>query len=432
MLHPSLEVLITGNQKVPVSYTNSGDSNMYYYKKDKKVETDVFTPTSAWLYVLQCINSNTYGNVSFLYSEASVFCSVVRCFLVQYIPNIHEIPCGAYGKLDDYLDFSCPYWLRLPLGKKLKSISVDSLNWTDLPPFFPSVCIDESPIQFFNFSKNYNWIQNSYLYNFLQQTPLSATFKKLKTFDLSQNNLISVPNGTLPNLEVLNIASNSIRFDNESLCERYPRLTTLSIAQNNLSYMFSDIISGCKYIQHLDLSGNFFNLSEHPINIVNNYMLSTIDLDNNKINILPSSFTMQLDKIVEYKRDHNITGELEVKISKNNLLCMCTHETVEFIRWFKNTAVLISDKDQITCSSLQGMKLVNLVAIDSFTAKCLDPNRKIIVQTIIVTTCVILFLLLTATVYRYRWRIQFTSVKTLINCSIRKTNLPFIMTTILT
>ena len=304
------------------------------------------------------------------------------------------------------------------------------------------------------------------------------------------NGLTSVPNGTLPKLEFLNIASNNT---DESLCQKYPKLKTISIAQNNLSFVFHDIFTGCKYLGYIDLSGNFSNLYEHPINIHNNYMLSTNDLKNKEIDILPSSFTTQLDNISKYKKDHNITGELKVIINKNNLLCLCTHETIESIHWFKNTADVIFEKEQfiylfgvlrrfqhctghittgswkgrgnqyiefarvvycklptngkqlpafphkaftgieprpqrwearvlplchrgpfeneqVTCSSLHGVKLLNLIPVDAFTTTCFHPNSNIILHSIIGMACVIIVILIAA-VYRYRWRIQFTSLK---------------------
>ena len=126
----------------------------------------------------------------------------------------------------------------------------------------------------------------------------------------------------------------------------YPNFKNLSIAQNKLSYMYPDIFRGCKCLEHIDLSGNVYNLSEQPINIDNNHMLSTVNLNSNNIDILPSNFTKKLDKIVKHKKG------LEVKINNNSLLCLCTPETIQFMYWFKNTRVVISDKDQIICSSL--------------------------------------------------------------------------------
>ena len=134
-------------------------------------------------------------------------------------------------------------------------------------------------------------------------------------------------------------------------------------------------------------------------------MLSTVNLNSNNIDILPSNFTKQLDEIVKYKT------WLEVGISNNSLLCMCTHETIGFIDWFQNTRVMISDKDQITCTSLQGVMLLNRIVISVFKSTCFPSNIMIITHTIIATTCVILIVILVLTVFRYRWRIQFNLIK---------------------
>ena len=134
-------------------------------------------------------------------------------------------------------------------------------------------------------------------------------------------------------------------------------------------------------------------------------MLSTVNLNNNNIDILPANFTNQLDEIGKHKMG------LMVHISNNSLVCMGTHETIEFINWFKNTKVVISDKDQITCTSLQGVKLLNMIVIDDFQSACFPSNTMVIAHTIIATTCVILIVILIPVVHRYKWRIQFNFIK---------------------
>ena len=405
LMHPSLEIVNFGNQGQDYISHSSEMKNSYYSRLQQKTPSQQHTATQ---YAFWCINSNTNENISFLFMNSSVFCSVVRCFLGQHLLYWQDISCDVYGKIEDYIDFSCPYFIKLPVLKRLKTLTGAFLNWINVPsqmtPF--EFCFDTLLLQYINFSNNKNWIHNSLFFDLLQKPSLSAIFNKVKIFDLSHNNLMSFPSGRLPKLEILNVASNNIHILNKSLCDMYPNLRNVSIAQNKLSYLFPDFFRGCKYLEHIDLSGNLFNLSEYPINIDNNHMLRTVNLNSNNIDILPPNLTKQLDEIAKNKIG------LEVKISNNNLLCMCTHETLEFIDWFKNTRVVIPEKDQITCSSLQGIKLLNTIVTDDFKSTCFPSNIMVIVYTIVGMTCVIIIVMFSAAIYRYRWRIQFNMIKT--------------------
>ena len=405
IMHPSLEIVNFGHQGEGYVRHNSEMSNSYHIKLDETAPSPQHARTQ---YAFQCVNSYAKGNVSFLFINSSVFCRVVRCFMGQHSLYWHHIPCEVFGKIEDYIDFSCPYFIRLPILKKLKVLTADFLNWVNLPSQVTAfeVCFGTSLLRFLDFSNNKNWIHNSLYYGFFQQLSLTSVFQEMKTLDLSHNSLISMPKGILPKLEILNVASNNIHISNESLCNMYPNFKNLSIAQNKLSYIFPDIFSRCENLERIDLSGNFLNLSEHHINIDNNHVLSTVNLNSNNIDILPSNFTNQLDEIVKYKNG------LEVSINNNSLSCMCTPETVQFINWFKNTRVVISHKDQIICSSLQRVKLLHTIDIDEFKSTCFPSNIKTIVYTVTGMMSVVIIVSLIAAVYRYRWRIQFKIIKT--------------------
>ena len=404
ILHPSLEVLNLGHQGEGYVSNSSEMINSYHNKLDEKN----LHLHSRIQYAFQCINNHTDGNVSCLVTKSTVFCAVVRCFMGQHSSYWQQIPCKVFGTIKDYLDFSCPYFIRLPILKRLKTVKADFLNWISIPSTLTAFefCLSPTVLQYIYISNNKNWIHNSLYYGFLQKRPLSSILNEIQTVDISENSLVSFPNGTLPKLETLNAASNNIHISNESLCIKYPNLKILSLAQNNLSHLFSDIFIGCKYLEYIDLSRNFLNLSDNTLNINNNHMLGTVNLSSNKIDILPSYFTSQLDKISEKNR------RLEININNNNLLCMCTHETTEFIAWFQKTRVAISDKDQISCSTPEGVRLLNMIAIDQFESACFSSSIAIIIHTIIASICVTIAVILIAAMYRYRWRIQFSMIKT--------------------
>ena len=254
IMHPSLEIVHFGHQGEGYVNHSFEVTNSNHIKLDEK-NPNQHTRTQ---YVFQCINSNVNGNISFLFIKHSVFCTVTRCFLGQRSSYWKLIPCTVFGTIGDYLDLSCPYFIKLPVVKRLKVMKAEFLNWINIPSPVTAFefCFDTSVLQYVDFSNNKNWIHNSLYFGLLQKLSLSSTFNEMKVFNLSHNNLISFPNATFPKLEILDVASNNIQISNKSLCDMYPKLKNISLAQNNLSYIFSDFFMGCKYLEHIDLSVN--------------------------------------------------------------------------------------------------------------------------------------------------------------------------------
>ena len=416
VMHPSLEIINYGHQgEGYVSLCGDMPNSSHI-----KVHAKTLQQHTRTQYAFQCINSNANGNVSSLFTNSSVFCPLARCFMEQHSSYWQQIPCEVYGKIEDYIDMPCPYFIKLPVLKRLKVMTANYLNWDNIPS--PAAefefCFDTFPLQYLDFSNNKCWINNSLFFGLFQKQSISNIFSEIITLNLSHNSLVSLPNGSLPKLEILNVTSNNIHIPNESLCDMYPNLKYLSIAQNKLHCMFPGIFRSCKYLEHIDLSGNFLKLTEQPININTNHRLSTVNLNSNNIDILPSNFTKQLDEIVKHKIG------LQININKNNFLCMCTHETIEFIYWYKHTRVVILDREQITCSSSQGVKLLNTIVIKEFKSNCSPSHLMIIVYTIIAMTCIIITIMLFSAVYRYQWRIQYNIIKYLNEVSCRKRESP--------
>ena len=235
VMHPSLEFLNLGHQGKGYVTSFSGMT----YSDNIKLNTETFYYQYTRVqFAFQCINGNANRNVSLLFTNSPVFCAVVRCFLGQHALYWHEIPCNVYGKIEEYIDLFCPYFMRLPVMKRLKALTANFLNWINLPsPVMQyEFCFGTSLLEYIDVSNNYNWIHSSLYYGFLQQLSLTSVFQEMKTLDLSYNNFIFFPNGALPKLEILNVASNEIHISNESLCDMYPNLKNVSIAQNKLSF----------------------------------------------------------------------------------------------------------------------------------------------------------------------------------------------------
>ena len=411
MGHPVLQELNMENQGVGYTTDNSSDTRVSYYSKHRKVHVQkTQIPKHMIEYITKCINANDGGNITLLFTNTSVFCATVRCVGLPAQHLFEGVPCEAYGNFSDNFDSSCPFYIRIPAARSLKSVKASHMNWISriTPKWSFDFCIQQSPLQYISFGDNQNWMHNSFLYGFWQQVTFNSSFPELKKLNLSKTNLESIPKGSLLNLQELYLSGNNIKI-NESLCGQFPNLKYLSIADNKLMSVLYDFIWTCQYLEHLDLSENFLNLSRYPIRM--SPLLRTIKLSNNKIDILPSNFTRQLEQIIRHQKEYNMTGKITLEMNNNKFLCTCTHEAIEFIDWFQSTEVIITDQEQITCSSSQGELFMNDIDTEQFKALCFPSNIKVIVISIIVTICVVLLLVSIVVVYRYRWRIQFSMMK---------------------
>ena len=142
IMHPSLEIVNLGHQGEGYVSHGSEMTNLYHSKFDERNLSQQHTGTQ---FAFQCINSNANWNISFLFLNSSVFCSVVRCFMGHFL-YWQQIPCEVYGMIQDYFDFSCPYFIKLPVLKRLKSLAGNFLNWINVlsPAGAIEFCFDKS------------------------------------------------------------------------------------------------------------------------------------------------------------------------------------------------------------------------------------------------------------------------------------------------
>ena len=337
LLHPKLEVL--NMEKQGLGYQSNWISGESVVDKSKtfteKFSSDRFGKKEIIEEALSCINSNSLGNFTSLFNDSMIACSTVRC-IGQMSPHILKgVPCEAFGSLADSFDSSCPFFIRLPVIKNLKQFIAGNINWVNrpTPPMSSNFCFSESPLRNLSFGQNGNWIKNTYWYGFIENLSFNTASKHLEELDLSQNNLESLPNWTLNSLHMLNLRTNHIKPSKKSLCQRYPNLRYLALSSNNLSSLDGEFLQACKFLEDLDLSQNSFNLTHYPLSIVNNTQLTNLNLNGNKIDILPRHFTEQLEVIARYQEDRHVNNKLTLTFSDNNLLCLCNTDTLTFISW---------------------------------------------------------------------------------------------------
>ena len=408
--HPTLETLNMESQGVGLTNDNIPVTIASHNSKHLRENLHGDIPKYWFEYSIHCINTNNGGNFTISFTNKSAFCATIRCIGAAAPHILKGVPCEAFGDLRDNFDNSCPFFIRFPVTKSLRSLKANLINWISgiTPKWSFDICIHHTSLQYISFGDNENWIGNNFMYGFWQLSAFTSSLPGLKTLNLNKDKLQCIPKGSLSNLQELNLSGNEIETDN-SICAQYPNLRYLSIAQNKLTNISYHFLWLCQYLEDLDLSGNFLNLSSHPFHI--GPMLKSINLENNKIDILPSNFTKQLQQILKHQKQYNIAHRLTVNINNNNLLCMCSYETIEFIHWFQSTEIVIAGREKLTCSSSQGELFLNDVDIEQLKSTCFPSNIKVIGFSIAVTICAVLLVVLIFAMYRYRWRLQFSMIK---------------------
>ena len=363
--------------------------------------------------ILFCINSKSNGNFSDLFNDSLVFCSTVKCIGQISSHLLKGIPCEAFGRLSDAFDSTCPFFIRFPILKKLKQFIAGNLNWVirPTPQMTQELCMADTLLRNLSFSQNGNWIKSTFMYQLFQTISFTSTFKHLEELNLRDNNLKSIPKGYLTHLNTLDLAKNIINPLDVNVCMKYPNLASLSLASNNISFLHSSFFSSCKYLEHLDLSQNSLNLTENPLILQSLTSLRTLNLNRNKLSILPANFTSQLDVIGRCQEKEGTQGKLKVTFDDNKLICRCNAETMSFIIWFQSTTVEIPNKSSYSCSSSEGQVFVNTIDVANLKHTCFPSYTILIAETVSGTVGVIVCFFLVAALYRYRWRLQYIFIK---------------------
>ena len=416
LLHPTLEVLNmesqgSGYQANHLSVRNVVNKTSKFTRRHSSGR---FSRKRIFHKILSCINSNSGGNFTKLFSDSTMFCSTVRCVGHMLRHTLKGIQCKAFGNLADTFDGSCPFFIKFQVVKSLKKFMAGNLNWVNrpTPKLAVNLCMNNnSPLRNISAGQNGNWINNHFVYQLIEKVNVLDALQYLEEVDLSQNNLNSFPNCTLKSLHTLKLTENHIRPSNRSVCEKYPNLRHLTLSSNKIASLHGEWLSRCKFLEYLDLSHNSFNLTRTVLSIAHNVKLKTLNLNRNKINTLPKHFTEQLDIIAKYQNHHHVIDKLRITFNDNNLLCLCNTGTFSFLTWFQSTSVIIPDNSSYSCSSLHGKMSLNDIDIKKFRNDCFPSYRMIIAESIVSTVCVICAFVTVAAMYRYRWRLQYKLIQ---------------------
>ena len=415
LLHPKLEILNMESQGS--GYQPNYISRTRVVRKPSKFTQELSSRRFGWKIVVEtiitCINSNSGGNFTKLFNDSMSFCFTVRCIGQMSRHILKGIPCEAFGNLADTFESSCPFFIRFPIVKSLKELIARDLNWVNrpTPKLSSNLCMEKSPLRNISAGQNGNWIKSHFIYDLIEKVAVPSGLKDLEELDLSQNNLDSFPNWILTNLHILKLRNNHIKPSNISVCHKYPNLKNLTLSLNNISSLDREWLSRCKYLEELDLSDNFFNLTEKPLRIVNNLYLKNLNLNKNKISTLPRHFTEQLEFVARYQDHRHVKDKLRITFNDNNLLCLCSADTVSFLTWFQSASVIIPGNSSYSCSSLHGRIYLNDIDIHKFKSDCFPSSRMIIAESVVATVSVICAFVTLIAMYRHRWRLQYRLIQ---------------------
>ncbi|XP_071093063.1 toll-like receptor 3 [Haliotis cracherodii] len=224
----------------------------------------------------------------------------------------------------------------------------------------------------------------------------------LKHIDFHKNHIwINEHNLTMfhgcTSLESLNLEDNILQKmtqnDFDQLFKDLHFLMYLTIGRGGLYYIPRVITSSLTKLRELELYGNGIPSWEDG-RLDNLTRLEKLHMRNNRITVITQrSFP-----------EHFIKGAMSLDFSHNIFSCTCN--LLWFVEWMKSNEKIISYLSDYRCESphfLKGTGLLNLTLSEN---KCLlSQNERII--TLAAGGILIVFLVVGAVMYRYRWHIRY-------------------------
>ena len=198
----------------------------------------------------------------------------------------------------------------------------------------------------------------------------------------------------LSRLEYLDLGGNIILPESlEAALLNKTTLNYLGLADCRLHHLKPGLFNNLAGLNTLDLSHNPFTATEIE-SLTLNPQLQVLLVHNISLQLVPEGLRLTLD---------NAAKNLRVDLRDNPLVCDCTD--VEWIDWFKNTKVNITDADNIMCFTQGKYQTVQSVDLYNLKWEC-DPISKILVG-VCIFFAGILIAVVVYVIYIYRWHIYY-------------------------
>ena len=202
----------------------------------------------------------------------------------------------------------------------------------------------------------------------------------------------------LTRLEHLDLGGNIILPESlEAALRNTATLNYLGLADCRLHHLKQGLFSNVVGLNTLDLSHNpFTTIGIESLTL--NPQLQVLLVNNISLQWVPGGLQLTLD---------NAAKNLQVDLRDNPLVCDCME--VEWINWFKNTKVNITDANNIMCSIHGRYQTVQSVDLYNLKWEC-NPVNKILAG-VCIFFAVILIAIAVYVMYIYRWHIYYYMYK---------------------
>ena len=228
-------------------------------------------------------------------------------------------------------------------------------------------------------------------------------FENLTILDLSWNSCARMDSDifkSMASLEYLNLSRNfldsSLSTDTTGeIFEHQHDLKDLDLSQNNLITLPEAIFKGLESLEVLNLSGN--RLKKIRVELSHMTKLWKLDFSDNKLGTIEKSLRDYLDR----------QGKMHMNLEKNPLKCDCGH--MEFVKWMSDTKVSFVHRDLYACEFGDDLRNLSSVEVgklyNELQKKCFNYTPLIVVGT--ATLSLILAIIGGTLTYHYRWNLRY-------------------------
>ncbi|KAK3581675.1 hypothetical protein CHS0354_022601 [Potamilus streckersoni] len=327
------------------------------------------------------------------------------------------------------ISFTTIPWMKTSVGVNL------ALSYFDC--YFPFVLANQLKLNAILDSKEFQVRLNG-------ETRISANCERQirKRLELSNNNFVWLNASFSPNFptyQEVDISNNGVMYLGANITGHLSELVWVNLSGNKLSHMeqypeFETLFQKNILLEWMDLSSN--GLTNIPRNVFqNNNKLKTLILANNKLNgIFFEIKHLQHLEVLDVSKnliaffDNSALSSFEilsssevgetstffsVQFTENELLCSC--ETVDFVRWFVTTNVMIKNRDVYTCYLNKEVVLIDTNTLKESKYQC-EKTKIIIISVCTSLACIgLLGLTIGLGRYIYRRRRKIERIRRLVN-----------------
>lgn len=198
---------------------------------------------------------------------------------------------------------------------------------------------------------------------------------RLQLLDLSNNKILNFSPDAFPEnstLQVLNLSRSLFNFSySDVFCNLFkravPKLSNLSLANNDLVILAEDMFTSLSDLTTLDLRNNSL-VSINNV-IFQNEALISLDLRNNALKELSNGTINEFNQI----------PGLELYLLRNEWVCDCNIE--DMVMWLQSSDIVV-DKQNLTCTQPENLRTNHLLHLKHSELQCTDSgNMEVTLET---------------------------------------------------